>query len=38
MITGFYGDIVEFDPNTCKETVLCDVNYRFNTAQRELGG
>lgn len=33
----FYGDIVEFDPNTCKETVLCDVNYRFNTAQRELG-
>lgn len=34
----FYGDIVEFDPNSCKETVLCDVNYRFNTAQRELGG
>ena len=33
----FYGDIVEFDPNTCTETVLCDVNYRFNTAQRELG-
>lgn len=33
----FYGDIVEFDPNTCKETVLCDVNYRFNTAQREFG-
>jgi hypothetical protein len=33
----FYGDIVEFDPNSCKETVLCDVNYRFNTAQRETG-
>ena len=33
----FYGDIVEFDPNSCKETVLCDVNYRFNTAQREFG-
>ena len=33
----FYGDIVEFDPNSCKETVICDVNYRFNTAQRELG-
>ena len=31
----FYGDIVEFDPNSCKETVLCDVNYRFNTTQRE---
>ena len=33
----FYGDIVEFDPNSCQETVLCDVNYRFNTAQRETG-
>lgn len=32
----FYGDIVEFNPNKYTETTLCDVNFRFNTAQREL--
>ena len=32
----FYGDIVEFDPSTNKETVLEVVYHRFNTAQREL--
>jgi hypothetical protein len=31
----FYGDIVEFSPNAFEETVLEDVYYRFNTAQRE---
>lgn len=31
----FYGDIVEFDPNEYKETILEHVYYRFNTAQRE---
>ena len=31
----FYGDIVEFCPWTCEETVLSDVCFRFNTAQRE---
>lgn len=34
----FYGDIVEFNPNKYTETTLCDVNFRFNTAQRELVG
>lgn len=32
----FYGDIVEFNPVKYTETVICDVNFRFNTAQREL--
>ena len=31
----FFGDIVEFDPLTCTETILEDVCHRFNTAQRE---
>lgn len=31
----FYGDVVEFNPFDCQETILCDVNFRFNTAQRE---
>ncbi len=31
----FYGDIVEFVPYEFKEYVLSDVNYRFNTYQRE---
>lgn len=31
----FYGDIVEFCPWTCEETVLSDVCFRFNTAQRD---
>lgn len=31
----FYGDIVEFDPVNVVETVLENVQYRFNTAQRE---
>ena len=30
-----FGDIVEFDPSKNKETILTDVYYRFNTAQRE---
>lgn len=32
---SFCGDIVEFNEYTLKETVLEDVYYRFNTAQRE---
>lgn len=31
----FYGDFVEFSPATMEETVLHDVQHRFNTAQRE---
>lgn len=31
----FYGDIVEFCPWTCEETVISDVCFRFNTAQRD---
>ena len=31
----FFGDIVEFAPYEFKEYVLSDVNYRFNTYQRE---
>lgn len=38
-ITGefddFYGDIVEFDKNQYKTTVIGNVYHRFNTAQRE---
>ena len=33
----FFGDIVEYNPVTAMETVLSDVNFRFNTAQRENG-
>lgn len=33
----FYGDIVEFNVSTCMEYVLSDVNFRFNTLQREKG-
>lgn len=32
----FYGDVVEFNPMKCEETVLADVNFRFNTVLREL--
>lgn len=32
----YYGDIVEFSPYMYEETILCDVNFRFNTAQREM--
>lgn len=32
---SFYGDLVEFSPNTVEETVLEYVYHRFNTAQRE---
>lgn len=31
----FYGDLIEFNPITLNETILEDVFYRFNTAQRE---
>lgn len=31
----FYGDVVEFITSEYKEYVLSDVNYRFNTYQRE---
>lgn len=31
----FYGDVVEFITNEYKEYVIADVNYRFNTYQRE---
>lgn len=34
----FIGDIVEYNSATCKETVLEDVHYRFNTIQREKVG
>ncbi len=34
----FYGDIVEFNPYTFDETVISNVYYRFNTAQREMSG
>lgn len=30
-----YGDVVELDRNNIKETVLADVQFRFNTEQRE---
>lgn len=32
----FFGDLVEFNPMTLEETVLEDILYRFNTAQREI--
>lgn len=31
----FYGDVVELDKYSLKETVLSDVHFRFNTEQRE---
>jgi hypothetical protein len=31
----FYGDLVEYNQNELKETVLAEVNHRFNTANRE---
>jgi hypothetical protein len=34
----FYGDIVEYDISKAKETVIGNVFYRFNTAQREFWG
>lgn len=33
----FYGDLVELNQTTMKETVLSDVCFRFNTEQRENG-
>ena len=33
----FYGDLVELNQGTMKETVLSDVCFRFNTEQRENG-
>ena len=32
----FYGDLVEFEPFNIKENVLTDVNFRFNTNQRDM--
>jgi len=34
---SFFGDVVEFSPTQCKETVLSNACFRFNTAQREVG-
>lgn len=34
----FYGDLVEYNDNLLKETVLADVYYRFNTINRETTG
>jgi hypothetical protein len=31
----FYGDLVEYNQNEVKETILADVSHRFNTANRE---
>ena len=31
----FYGDLVEYNSNEVKETILSDVNHRFNTLNRE---
>lgn len=31
----FYGDVVELNPHTMKETTLSEVYFRFNTEQRE---
>lgn len=33
---SFYGDLVEFNPKTVKETILEPIKHRFNTAQREI--
>ena len=35
-IDTFYGDLIEFNEKTLNETILEDVYYRFNTAQREV--
>lgn len=32
---GYNGDVVEFSPTEYREYILADVNYRFNTIQRE---
>ena len=31
----FYGDLVEYNTNEVKETILANVSHRFNTANRE---
>lgn len=31
----FYGDLVEYNTNEVKETILADVSHRFNTVNRE---
>lgn len=33
----FFGDVVEYCPSQCKENVLSNACFRFNTAQREIG-
>lgn len=33
--TDFYGDLVEYNQNILKETILSEVYYRFNTINRE---
>lgn len=33
----FFGDVVEYNPSRVIETSLSDVQFRFNTAQRECG-
>ena len=33
----FFGDVVEYNPMQVAETTLSDVQFRFNTAQRENG-
>ena len=33
----FFGDVVEYNPMQVMETTLSDVQFRFNTAQRENG-
>ena len=32
---SFYGDIVEYNKYTCKETILGEIQHRFNTTDRE---
>lgn len=34
---SFFGDVVEYSPALCQETVLSNACFRFNTAQREVG-
>jgi hypothetical protein len=34
----FYGDLCEYSPIECQEIHIQDSFYRFNTAQREIGG
>lgn len=33
---AFYGDLCCYSPNMCDEQIIQDVQFRFNTAQREL--